>query len=87
MTEALIAALQLIGQIAGLTTSSKMVHDIIVGLENIISAAGGLITQAGPAIQNIIKALQSNSAITAAQIQQLHVLDKAIDDAFDAASE
>ena len=77
--------LTLLGDLAPLVTSSSEIGTIISGLETylplITTEASDLITP----VQNIIAALQGNSAVTADQLAALRALDAQADAAFDAA--
>ncbi len=89
MTLAIQAVLAMITQFLPLIGSGANV----VLVESIVSALSGMmpfivqeISSLYEPIKNIIAALSATPATTAAQLATLQVLDKTVDDAFDAAA-
>jgi len=89
MTLAIQAMLGMITQLLPLITSSAnatMVGAIIETLSGFIPYIVQEISSLYEPVKNIIAALSSTPATTAAQLATLQALDKTVDDAFDAAA-
>jgi hypothetical protein len=77
------AVLQVILSIIPQITSSKSINSIVSTLTRVIPIAVKGEQELLPTIENIIAALSSNPATTAAQLAALKVLDAQVDAAFD----
>lgn len=86
MSAAILALLTVIGQIVPALGSSSAISAIISALIQIVPTVVQEIEDVAPIIKNIIAALQSNAAITPAQLDQLAALDAQVDAAFEAAA-
>ena len=86
MSATIETLLSLLVTIVGGLSDSSAIANVISTLEQIISTGIQEVEDVAPIIKNIIAALQGNSSVTAAQMQQLQQLDAATDAAFEAAA-
>lgn len=89
MTLAIQAILAMISQLLPLITSSAnaaMIGSIINALTNMLPFIIQEVELLVVPVKNIIAALSANPATEADQLAQLQVLDKQVDDAFEAAA-
>ena len=86
MSATIETLLSLLVTIVGGLSDSSAIANVISTLEQIISTGIQEVEDVAPIIKNIIVALQGNSSVTAAQMQQLQQLDAATDAAFEAAA-
>lgn len=86
-TAAILAGLQVAGQLAPLVTSSTQVGSIIKFLQEVVPIGIDTIEGAAPLVKNIVTALRSNEdTISEEQWTALDVIEAKIDDDFDAAA-
>lgn len=78
-------ALTVIEDLAPLVSTSSQIGNIISMLETWVPVVAQEASDLVTPIKNIISALSSNSAVTAAQLAALQALDAQADAAFDAA--
>lgn len=86
MNTTLTALVTLLATIVGGLSDASQIATVISTLEQIVASGIAEVEAVGPMIQNIISALQNNTAVTAAQMTQLQALDEATDAAFEAAA-
>lgn len=86
LVSAVLALMQEILPLLGAGSTATQIGSVIATLTNLLPLVINEIDTVGPAIKNIISALQANPATTADQLAQLQALDKQCDDAFDAAA-
>lgn len=86
MSTTLASLLTLLVTIVSGLTDATQIQTVINTLEQIITSGIAEVEVIGPIIQNIISALQNNTAVTANQMIQLGAQDAAVDAAFEAAA-
>jgi hypothetical protein len=86
MIEIVTLLLTQLGGIAGITSQVAVIGKIIAALTELYPVVVKEYEVLAPIVKGIIAALSANPAATAEQIAQLKVIDKQVDDAFDAAA-
>jgi len=86
MIEIVTLLLTQLGVIADITSQVAVIGKIIATLTELYPVVVREYQVLAPIVKGIISALATNPAATADQLAQLKVIDKQVDDAFDAAA-